>query len=216
VDNLSSHQAEDGTLTLVNKVDGNRQEGVEAIDSSYTYIPWVLDRVSDTDKSDISMHLLMALISLSDVIGISDSEIGELSDAPLQLIDATHGMFSLSREYRHSNDAAGFSAAVDSDITVEEGNGNGGGDTVYRTRQGVERFLITDINNPAAGAKAASNVFVLYDNVSLAADQFNHAPGGSNVLYMDGHVEFQRYPGPPPVGKKMSAIMRVFDYRPHH
>ena len=23
---------------------------------------------------------------------------------------------------------------------------------------------------------------------------FNHIPGGGNVLFMDGHVEFQRYP----------------------
>jgi len=23
---------------------------------------------------------------------------------------------------------------------------------------------------------------------------FNHPPGGANVLYMDGHVEFLRYP----------------------
>jgi prepilin-type processing-associated H-X9-DG protein len=26
------------------------------------------------------------------------------------------------------------------------------------------------------------------------AELFNHIPGGANVLYMDGHVEFQRYP----------------------
>ena len=23
---------------------------------------------------------------------------------------------------------------------------------------------------------------------------YNHVPGGGNVLYMDGHVEFRRYP----------------------
>ena len=28
---------------------------------------------------------------------------------------------------------------------------------------------------------------------------FNHVPGGSNVLYMDGHVEFLRYPSKFPV-----------------
>ena len=82
-------------------------------------------------------------------------------------------------------------------------------------KQGIERFLITDINDPGASAKAQSNVFVMYDNVSQAASQFNHLPGGSNVLYMDGHVEFVRYPGEPPLNKKMSAIMRMFDQRPH-
>ena len=28
------------------------------------------------------------------------------------------------------------------------------------------------------------------DNAIL---RFNHVPGGSNVLYMDGHVEYRRY-----------------------
>ena len=27
------------------------------------------------------------------------------------------------------------------------------------------------------------------------AIDFSHTPSGSNVLYMDGHVEFIRYPG---------------------
>ena len=29
--------------------------------------------------------------------------------------------------------------------------------------------------------------------------RFNHVPGGSNVLFMDGHVEFMRYPSVSPV-----------------
>lgn len=214
-DNLSNHVNAQGQLTLVNKVMGNRNEGVEAIDVSYTYVPWVLDRVSDTDPSDFSMRLLGELLAVADVIGISDADVVQLAEAPAQLIDANRGMFHNARPHRFSGDPSGFRAAADSDIKVEAGNGNGGGDTVYRTRQGVERFTITDINNPAAGAKAASSLFVMYDNVSLIASQFNHVPGGSNVLYMDGHVEFQRYPGPPPVGRKMSAIMRLFDLRPH-
>jgi prepilin-type N-terminal cleavage/methylation domain-containing protein/prepilin-type processing-associated H-X9-DG protein len=104
-------------------------------------------------------------------------------------------------------------AAADQDIKVSPPNGNAGGDTIYRLRQGIERFLITDINNPASSAVATSSIFVMYDNVSQFAQQFNHVPGGSNVLYMDGHVEFIKYPGPPPLNKKMSAIMRMFDQR---
>ena len=68
--------------------------------------------------------------------------------------------------------------------------------TVYRLREGIERFFITDINNPAASAKAQSEVPVMCDWVtsSLTDDnQFNHIPGGSNVLYLDGHVQFIRY-----------------------
>src|SRR5690606_5529014 len=82
----------------------------------------------------------------------------------------------------------------------------------HRTREGAERFLITDINNPAAGAKAQSTVPIMFDawanntndwSVSnldqQAIARFNHLPGGSNVLYMDGHVEFVRFPTKFPV-----------------
>ena len=77
--------------------------------------------------------------------------------------------------------------------------GNGGPDssTLYRLREGIERFMITDINNPAGSAMAQSEVPVMHDYSAGNADvvRFNHVPGGANVLYMDGHVEFLRYPG---------------------
>lgn len=77
--------------------------------------------------------------------------------------------------------------------------GNGGGNTIYRLREGIERFLITDINNPAASASAQSDLPVMWDQTQAASRnnqvQFNHMPGGANCLYMDGHVEFIRYPG---------------------
>jgi len=66
--------------------------------------------------------------------------------------------------------------------------------TVYRFREGIERFFITDINNPAASSMAQSELAVIWDVlVSLDTGHFNHIPGGCNVLYMDGHVEFLRY-----------------------
>lgn len=74
--------------------------------------------------------------------------------------------------------------------------------TTYRAlREGVERFAITDINNPAGSAKAQSIIPILWDTwagrndfFSMSIVQgFNHVPGGSNVLYMDGHAEFIKY-----------------------
>ena len=53
--------------------------------------------------------------------------------------------------------------------------------------------MITDINNLAASAQAQSSIFVMLDWFSTDTGAFNHIPGGSNVLYMDGHVEFIRY-----------------------
>ena len=85
--------------------------------------------------------------------------------------------------------------------------GNAGGDTIMRVREGVERFMITDINNPAGSAMAQSDIPIMCDHVdggdtaavfgtpgAERVDRFNHVPGGANVLFMDGHVEFRRYP----------------------
>jgi len=89
---------------------------------------------------------------------------------------------------------------------VSPGKGNGGGDTVYRLREGIERFMITDINNPAASAKAASEIPVMFGTVSTVPDEFNHLPGGLNCLYMDGHVEFLKYPDKFPASRAFALI----------
>ena len=82
-------------------------------------------------------------------------------------------------------------------------------DTSPRLTEGIERFFITDINNPAAGAQAQSTIPVMWDNwgdnSNLSGETeanlaFNHLPGGSNVLYMDGHVSFVKYREGYPVG----------------
>ena len=210
-DRLDNHVDEEGNLTLINKVDGNHREGVEAIGCSYTYISWILDKVSDTDTMDIAMPLL----HVAEELGLDPLETIDFSEVPSQVLDASFNLISSVMLFGMLQDASGFRDAVDQDIAVSEGNGNGNGQIIYRVRQGIERFLITDINNPGASAAAQSNVFVMYDNISQSAEQFNHVPGGSNVLYMDGHVEFVRYPGKPPLNEKMSAIMRMFDRRPH-
>ena len=79
----------------------------------------------------------------------------------------------------------------------------GSATTIYRTREGIERFMITDINNPAAGAKAQSEIAIMWDRIDNAGQgrqaQFNHIPGGCNCLYMDGHVTWIRYPGEHPI-----------------
>ena len=85
---------------------------------------------------------------------------------------------------------------------------DGVGDVVYQAKDGIERFMITDINNPAGSARAESSIVMALDSFGGARDnvesrtdttRFNHLPGGSNVLYMDGHVEFVKYPGKYPM-----------------
>ena len=196
-----------GRLTLVDKVDGNRQEGVEGIDASYTYAAHVYDRCGDGS----STKGLDALKTLAQVIGNPIDE--RFTEAPVQFVETFEDMIRGMRGPFLSGDAAAFSAEADKDRKVSPGNGNGGGETVYRLREGIERFLITDINNPAASAKAQSEVFVMWDNVAVEVAKFNHIPGGSNVLYMDGHVAFLKYPGPQPMTAVLAAVMHVFDIR---
>ena len=92
-------------------------------------------------------------------------------------------------------------AASDRDFTVSAqfaGTQVGGGDTMYRLREGIERFTIADINNPAASAIAQSDVPVMWDHLTPQIKGSNHVPAGMNVLYLDGHVEWAHYPSDSP------------------
>lgn len=91
---------------------------------------------------------------------------------------------------------------VVNDIDHEDGQ-------LYRLREGIERFFVTDINNPAASAMAQSTLVVLWDTIATnpgnSGNQFNHIPGGMNILYMDGHAAFTRYPGEYPCSEYLAG-----------
>jgi prepilin-type processing-associated H-X9-DG protein len=90
-------------------------------------------------------------------------------------------------------------------IPVTLGQGAAGLDTIPRIREGIERFLITDINNPASGAMLQSVIPVMIERLG------NHVPEGGNVLFMDGHVEFIRYPGKFPMTERTVAALERMD-----
>jgi prepilin-type processing-associated H-X9-DG protein len=92
------------------------------------------------------------------------------------------------------DDFNAFNRVTNGDLDVDDGIGTAGGDSILHLREGIERFFITDINNPGASAKAQSEVFVMWDRISTNATDFNHIPGGSNILYLDGHASFVRFP----------------------
>lgn len=96
----------------------------------------------------------------------------------------------------------------DGDASVFDEDRVSGSITVYRLREGIERFYITDINNPAASAMAQSNIFVMHDDINSAeASYMNHIPGGCNVLWMDGHVSFLKYPSETPVSRGWATLL---------
>ena len=80
--------------------------------------------------------------------------------------------------------------------------------TAYRLREGIERFFITDINTPAASSMAQSEIFILHDDLNSGDPKMmNHVPGGCNVLYLDGHVSFLRYPSETPVSRAWAEFL---------
>jgi len=88
----------------------------------------------------------------------------------------------------------------DFDIDLRNYDPNAQERTLYRIREGIERFLITDVNNPSGSNLGQSQIPAMWDFMSrnIDRDGFNHLPGGTNVLYMDGHVAFHRFPGEHP------------------
>jgi prepilin-type processing-associated H-X9-DG protein len=79
------------------------------------------------------------------------------------------------------------------------------GITLRRPKEGVERFMITDINNPATSVRAQAAVPLLFESTA------RHPRGqksGANVLYMDGHVEFIPQNGKFPVTDTVQRLLQ--------
>lgn len=95
-------------------------------------------------------------------------------------------------------------ANYDNDISYTVGSEE---KVIYRLREGIERFFITDINDAAATAMAQSDILVIHDYVSPLPEAYNHIPTGGNALFLDGHVEFQRYPGEFPCTRAFAVIV---------
>lgn len=141
---------------------------------------------------------------------------GDNAPAPELSVDISSNLVFKVAEIILTNHASEFAAGRNNyDLDFDFEHEEQGPMTVYRLREGIERFFITDINNPAASAKAQSEIPVMYDssskNVSQSASwgtysKFNHVPGGANVLYMDGHVEFLKYPSEYPVSSCYSFL----------
>ena len=185
-----------------------------AIDGSYIYLGWVLDRLGD----EWGIEDAGALLALLRVMpGVDPALVPDEAAGPAQLVRALTAIITNPYVIQGviENDNALIQRGVDADLSgdVVAGYGNGGGDTIYRLREGIERFMITDINNPAASAQAQSTIFVMFDQVATTTGDFNHVPGGCNVLYLDGHVDFIRYQpypnGTAPVTGPLAEIIGI-------
>jgi len=96
------------------------------------------------------------------------------------------------------------------DNDLQYNNDAGTARTLYRLREGIERFYVTDINNAAALAQAQSTIVVETDILSINPAAFNHIPGGANSLYLDGHVQFNKFPGDFPATRVFAGLVGAF------
>ncbi|NJL70862.1 MAG: DUF4339 domain-containing protein [Candidatus Competibacteraceae bacterium] len=88
---------------------------------------------------------------------------------------------------------------VSMDEDIVEGNLK-----LYRLREGIERFFITDINNPAASAQSQATLPVLIQRRGAWSTSV-----GINVLFLDGHVELVKPGTFPNTDRFWAAIKRM-------
>jgi prepilin-type processing-associated H-X9-DG protein len=75
---------------------------------------------------------------------------------------------------------------------------------IPRLREGVERFYITDINDPSSSARIQSEIPIMIERPGMQE-------GGASVLFLDGHVEFIKYPGEFPMTEKFIQALESLD-----
>ena len=162
-----------------------RMDPGEITKEPYDYAGWLI-----LDDLNVLGHDLLAMVdSATGYVPGSPDEFGRFTED--QMATGPFGELGLASFNSHG-------AVSDQDYDFSStfpGTQAGGGNVLYRLRQGIERFLIADINNAAASAKASSGIPIMWDHLTSKAGNVAHTPGGINVLYLDGHVEFLRYLG---------------------
>lgn len=181
----------------LNECDGNGVLQALAMSMSYNYFPFLSKDISQFNLFESAWY---------DATGLSDG-VGSLTE-PDGVITA-----DFNCDFNSSNPRQTVwvnTSYIDTDFEFDPGSDpqaqvvvdRGLEPKLLKVREGIERFLITDINNPAGSAEAQSTIPLMWDRWAAATPRpgsedvstigYNHLPGGSNVLYLDGHVQFVR------------------------
>jgi len=178
-----------------------KENEADIADASYVYLGWMLDLLQRPYLPPIDISTLPNLGAAASMFSFGLPSGGALVAAQFGwLVDALLGKAMEAMGWGKPYGVALLEVAG-TDFDVPVGIGNGAGDTIYRLKEGNERFMITDVNNPQTSAMAQSTLFAMmdaYGNYGEAIAYFNHVPGGCNVLFMDGHVEWIPYVAPAP------------------
>lgn len=186
-----------GLVDVARRCTGPR--GWTSLGRSYTYMGHVYDKGGDRAEYTFPKSLFVEFTNL------------ECSGA-----DVINGQFAAALIHLLGIAGEELPTEVDSDLDLSKFNrltiapiGNGDGSILYRLREGIGRMQITDVNSPGAAARAESAIQMMWDNVSARPTSsigFNHLPGGANVLYLDGHVEFEAYPGRGAISRSVATF----------
>lgn len=160
-------------------------------DCSFTYIGWMT-----TGESELAALIACLLIS--------DRE--HPSDNP-HTADRDFGLDEFGG-------AASLQAALETTtgISPPAVAGNGYSPKILRLKEGAERFLLTEIRGLASAKTAQGYAPIMWDRVNGDMGEPAHAPGGCNVLYMEGHAEFRKYPSEYPLSKLSADLAGLIDH----
>jgi prepilin-type N-terminal cleavage/methylation domain-containing protein/prepilin-type processing-associated H-X9-DG protein len=160
----------------------------EHSDLSYLYIGYVLDKV-DAKSPQRPLSDIVGVIPFlpKDAIEYARTRIG-----PAQFLNLERALvlrLIIDCVFRQTSDLYTCGCSViDShqNVGLYEGIplGNSGGTVVHRLSWDSGRYI----------DGGASRLWVMLDSFSTSASRMNHVPAGCNVLFLDGHVEFVRYP----------------------
>ena len=214
----NDYSAQIADLSKKAAANGNRNECLNAylsIPASYIYTPYAVK----TAAQFLQTSMISFYWWTQDTPQAGSNVEGNFTD-----LGCNFGVW-VTKMLNNSDIPASVVSTLGASIATDDDGKPMSNGAYYRLKEGVERFFITDINNPAGSAKAQSDMFVMFDAwaqdakapdvpagvyptwivaslPSASIGYFNHVPGGGNVLYMDGHVEFVKYNAKPPISAK--------------
>jgi prepilin-type N-terminal cleavage/methylation domain-containing protein/prepilin-type processing-associated H-X9-DG protein len=215
-------QAQINDISSGNELSNYCRNGLLSVPVSYIYMPWAtssMDQICDA-AAIASARLTQATNSFEDINYVNVTDRVQWTPAELQNTPGCPVWDNPDTDYWDGlvhwpleGDLQGYSNYAEGTIGSPDKYTELPG-SYPRLKEGVERFFITDINNPAGSTQAQSTIAAMWDawgsNLGTRGNEyfdrertgvarFNHLPGGSNVLYMDGHVSFVRYKAGYPV-----------------
>jgi prepilin-type N-terminal cleavage/methylation domain-containing protein/prepilin-type processing-associated H-X9-DG protein len=197
----------------ISECDGPGVQYILDYPASYTYFPYAAtEAVEFTPYFDAYLDQFLAALGGGEVSVVDFN--CDFNDGTKQSYIFPQGRMDRDLSASILNDPTGWNATMDRMATIKNDGNSYSGWTLHKVREGIERFFITDINNPAGSATAQSELALMWDHWStpnmdgaaVTTAFYNHVPGGSNVLYMDGHVEFIKYKDKYPIGPGQALV----------